>query len=259
MRGTPGSSIELTVKRQGVDEPLKIAMRREVIHIKVVRSRLIGRIGYIRLTSFDERADGELRQAYQQLKEQAGGSLDGIVLDLRNNPGGLLDQAVAVSNDFLNAARSSRPARRDPHDSQRYDAKPGDITNGLPMVVLINGGTASASEIVAGALQDHHRAVARRHSTSFGKGSVQTVIPLGGDRGALRLTTARYYTPSGRSHPGPGHRAGRRCPGKPRGGAAFRAGARGGPESRAPQRGRHAGAGGSAAAHRPAGLREEHQ
>jgi carboxyl-terminal processing protease len=198
MRGQPGSSIELTIKRQGDDKPLKVSMRREVIHIKVVRSRLIGHVGYIRVTSFDERTDSELRQAYQQLKQQAGGSLDGIVLDLRNNPGGLLDQAVAVSNDFLQRGEIVSTRARDPHDSQRWDAKPGDITNGLPLVVLINGGSASASEIVAGALQDHHRALLVG-TRSFGKGSVQTVIPLGHDQGALRLTTARYYTPSGRS------------------------------------------------------------
>ncbi|MBV9749820.1 MAG: peptidase S41, partial [Acetobacteraceae bacterium] len=137
-------------------------------------------------------------KAYQQLKQQAGGSLEGLVLDLRNNPGGLLDQAVAVSNDFLNRGEIVSTRARDPRDSQRWDAKPGDITNGLPLVVLINGGSASASEIVAGALQDHHRAVLVG-TRSFGKGSVQTVIPLGHDQGALRLTTARYYTPSGRS------------------------------------------------------------
>ena len=198
MRGSPGSSITLTIKREGVNAPIEIAMRREVIHIKVVRSRLLGRVGYLRITSFDEQTDSELRKAYQQLKQQAGGSLEGIVLDLRNNPGGLLEQAIAVSNDFLNRGEIVSTRARDPRDSQRWDAKPGDITNGLPIVVLINGGSASASEIVAGALQDHHRAVLVG-TRSFGKGSVQTVIPLGHDQGALRLTTARYYTPSGRS------------------------------------------------------------
>ena len=198
MRGPPGSSITLTIKRDGVDTPIEVAMHREVIHIKVVRSRLVGHVGYIRITSFDEQTDSELRKAYQQLKQQAGGSLEGLVLDLRNNPGGLLDQAVAVSNDFLNRGEIVSTRARDPRDSQRWDAKPGDITNGLPLVVLINGGAASASEIVAGALQDHHRAVLVG-TRSFGKGSVQTVIPLGHDQGALRLTTARYYTPSGRS------------------------------------------------------------
>ena len=198
MRGPPGSSITLTIKREGVETPIEVAMHREVIHIKVVRSRLIGHVGYIRITSFDEQTDSELRKAYQQLKQEAGGSLEGLVVDLRNNPGGLLDQAVSVSNDFLNRGEIVSTRARDPRDSQRWDAKPGDITNGLPLVVLINGGSASASEIVAGALQDHHRAVLVG-TRSFGKGSVQTVIPLGHDQGALRLTTARYYTPSGRS------------------------------------------------------------
>ena len=199
MRGPPGSGITLTVKREGVDTPVEVAMHREVIHIKVVRSRLIGHIGYIRVSSFDEQTDAELHKAFQQLKQEAGGSLDGLVLDLRNNPGGLLDQAVAVSNDFLSRGEIVSTRARDPRDSQRWDAKPGtDMTGSLPMVVLINGGSASASEIVAGALQDHHRAVLIG-SRSFGKGSVQTVIPLGHDQGALRLTTARYYTPSGRS------------------------------------------------------------
>ena len=199
MRGPPGSAITLTVKRQGVDKPLEVAMHREVIHIKVVRSRLIGHVAYIRLTSFDEQADPELRKALAKLKTEAKGDLQGIVLDLRNNPGGLLDQAVAVANDFIDRGEIVSTRARDPRDSQRWDAKPsGDISGGLPMVVLINGGSASASEIVAGALQDHHRAILVG-SRSFGKGSVQTVIPLGHDQGALRLTTARYYTPSGRS------------------------------------------------------------
>lgn len=199
MRGPPGSAITLTIKRQGVDKPIEVAMHREVIHIKVVRSRLIDHIAYIRLTSFDEQADPELRKALARLKTEAKGDLQGIVLDLRNNPGGLLDQAVAVANDFIDRGEIVSTRARDPRDSQRWDAKPsGDISGGLPMVVLINGGSASASEIVAGALQDHHRAILVG-SRSFGKGSVQTVIPLGHDQGALRLTTARYYTPSGRS------------------------------------------------------------
>jgi carboxyl-terminal processing protease len=198
MRGPPGSAITLTIKREGVATPIQVAMKREVIHIKVVRAKLIGHVAYLRVTSFDEQTDNELRKAFNQIKQEAGGTLDGVVLDLRNNPGGLLDQAVAVSNDFLQRGEIVSTRARDPRDSQRWDAKPGDITNGLPMVVLINGGAASASEIVAGALQDHHRAILVG-TRSFGKGSVQTVIPLGRDQGALRLTTARYYTPSGRS------------------------------------------------------------
>jgi carboxyl-terminal processing protease len=163
-----------------------------------VRSHLEGdRIGYIRITSFNEQTDVGLNNAMKSLKQQAGNKLAGIVLDLRNNPGGLLDQAVAVSDAFLEKGEivSTRGRRAD--DAQRYNAHAGDISGGLPMAVLINGGSASASEIVAGALQDHHRAILIG-TRSFGKGSVQTIIPLPG-HGAMRLTTARYYTPSGRS------------------------------------------------------------
>ena len=202
MRGPAGSAIRLTIKRQGVDAPLELSMNREVIRIQVVRSRLEGDIGYIRLTQFNEQTDPGLRRAFQQLKQQGGDNLRGIVLDLRNNPGGLLDQAVAVSDDFINQGEIVSTRSRHPEDSQRWNAKAGDITNGLPVVVLINGGSASASEIVAGALQDHRRAVLVG-TRSFGKGSVQTVIPLPGN-GAMRLTTARYYTPSGRSIQGLG-------------------------------------------------------
>ena len=204
MRGAPGSNIKLTIKREGVDTPINLAMQREVIHIQVVKSRLVdGDIAYIRLTQFTEQSDASLRRAFQQLRSQANGNLKGVVLDLRNNPGGLLDQAVQVSNDFLNQGQivSTRARRSD--ESQRWDAKAnGDITGGLPVVILTNNGSASASEIVAGALQDHRRAVVVG-TRSFGKGSVQTVIPLPGN-GAMRLTTARYYTPSGRSIQGLG-------------------------------------------------------
>jgi carboxyl-terminal processing protease len=203
MRGPPNSTIKLTLKRDGVDKPVELSMQREVIHIQVVRSRLEGDIGYVRLTQFNEQTDSGLRKAVQTLRQQSGDKLKGFVIDLRNNPGGLLDQAVAVSDDFLDQGEVVSTRARHPDDSQRWDAKSGgDITRGLPVVVLINGGSASASEIVAGALQDHHRAVLLG-TRSFGKGSVQTVIPLPGN-GAMRLTTARYYTPSGRSIQGLG-------------------------------------------------------
>jgi len=203
MRGPPGSSIRLTVKREGVTNPVEVSMTREVIHIQVVRSRLeAGDIGYIRLTAFNEQSDPNLRKAVSDLKQKAGGNLRGLVLDLRNNPGGLLDQAVAVADDFLDQGEIVSTRSRHPEESQRWNAKPGDVAAGLPVVVLINGGSASASEIVAGALQDHRRAVLLGTRT-FGKGSVQTVMPLQGN-GAMRLTTARYYTPSGRSIQGLG-------------------------------------------------------
>jgi carboxyl-terminal processing protease len=202
MRGPPASRITLSIKRDGVDKPLDLTMQREVIHIQVVKSRLEqGDIAYIRLTSFNEQTDSGLKHAYDQLKQQAGGKLRAVVLDLRNNPGGLLDQAVAVSDDFIGQGEIVSTRARHPEDSQRWNAKGDEITD-LPLVVMINGGSASASEIVAGALQDHHRAVLIG-TRSFGKGSVQTVIPLPGN-GAMRLTTARYYTPSGRSIQGLG-------------------------------------------------------
>jgi carboxyl-terminal processing protease len=159
-------------------------------------------IGYVRISSFSEQTDSGLLQAITQLRQQSGGKLKGLVLDLRNNPGGLLDQAVAVADDFISSGEIVSTRARHPEDSQRWDAKGTDLIRGLPMVVLINGGSASASEIVAGALQDHRRAVLLG-TRSFGKGSVQTVIPLP-DGGAMRLTTARYYTPSGRSIQGLG-------------------------------------------------------
>lgn len=197
MRGTPGSTIKLTIKREGINTPVELTMQREIIRIQVVKARLEGDIAYIRLTSFNEQTDPGLRKALTELKAKAGGNLKGLVLDLRNNPGGLLDQAVAVSDDFLNEGEIVSTRARHTEESQRWFAKHSDILNGLPIVVLINGGSASASEIVAGALQDHRRAVIVG-TRSFGKGSVQTVMPLPGN-GAMRLTTARYYTPSGRS------------------------------------------------------------
>ena len=202
MRGPPNSKITLQIKRQGVDQPIELSMMREVIKIQVVKDHLEGDVAYIRLSQFTEQSDGGLRKAYQQLKTQSGDHLHGVILDLRNDPGGLLDQAIAVCDDFIAHGEIVSTRARNPEDSQRWNAKDGDITDGLPMVVLTNEGSASASEIVAGALQDHHRAIILGTRT-FGKGSVQTVIPLP-PNGAIRLTTARYYTPSGRSIQGLG-------------------------------------------------------
>jgi carboxyl-terminal processing protease len=203
MRGPPNSEVTLTIKREGVDQPLEVSMRREVIHIQVVKQRMEpDNIGYVRLTEFTEQADAALKQAVQSLRQKAGGKLRALVLDLRNNPGGLLDQAVAVSGDFVAQGEIVATRARHAEDSEWLSAKGVDILDGAPLVVLINGGSASASEIVAGALQDRHRAVLVG-TRSFGKGSVQTVIPLP-DNGAIRLTTARYYTPSGRSIQGRG-------------------------------------------------------
>src|SRR5258707_8220065 len=157
-----------------------------------------GDIGYIRMPGFNEQTADGLEKAVRDLKKQIGPGIKGYVLDLRNNPGGLLDQAIQVSDDFLGSGEIVSTRGRHAEDTQRYDAKSGDITDGKPIVVLINGGTASASEIVSGALQDHKRATIIG-MTSFGKGSVQTILPMGEGRGALRLTTARYYTPSGHS------------------------------------------------------------
>jgi carboxyl-terminal processing protease len=198
MRGPVNSDIKLVIRR-GNAQPFPITLKRAVIKVQSVKSQLIGNdIGYIRISSFNEQADSGVQAAIKSLQTQAGGKLTGIVLDLRNNPGGLLDQAISVSNDFLDKGEIVSTRGRHPEDAQRYDAKAGgDLTKGLPMVLLINGGSASASEIVAGALQDHHRAVLLG-TRSFGKGSVQTIIQLPG-HGAMRLTTARYYTPSGRS------------------------------------------------------------
>src|SRR5919199_5012712 len=198
MRGERGTAIRITIRREGADRPIELSLTREVIRPQVVRFRLEGGdIGYIRLTSFNEQTDVGLRRAIQTLRQQAGGNLKGNLIDLRNNPGGLLDQAVQVSDDFIDQGEIVSTRARRPEDAQRWNAKSGDIAQGIPMVVLINGGSASASEIVAGALQDHRRAIVLG-TKSFGKGSVQTIIPLAG-HGAMRLTTARYYTPSGRS------------------------------------------------------------
>src|SRR5438552_15272643 len=197
MRGPVSSEIKLTIRREGRD-PFDVKLTRATIKIQSVRSHLEGdNIGYIRVTTFNEQTDTGLNNAMKNLKQQAGNKLSGVILDLRNNPGGLLDQAVAVSDAFLDKGEIVSTRGRRSEDAQRYNARQGDIAGGLPMVVLINGGSASASEIVAGALQDHHRAVLLG-TRSFGKGSVQTIIPLPG-HGAMRLTTARDYTHSGRS------------------------------------------------------------
>src|ERR671938_354508 len=197
MRGLVNTEIKLTIRREGKD-PFDVKLTRATIRIQSVRSHLEGdNIGYIRITTFNEQTDVGLNNAIKNLKQQAGNKLIGVVLDLRNDPGGLLDQAVAVADAFLDKGEIVSTRGRRSEDAQRYNARPGDIAAGLPVAVLINGGSASASEIVAGALQDHHRAVVIG-TKSFGKGSVQTIIPLAG-HGAMRLPTARYYTPSGHS------------------------------------------------------------
>jgi carboxyl-terminal processing protease len=198
MRGERGTAIRITIRREGAERPIELSITRDVIRPQVVRFRMEGGdIGYIRLSSFNEQTETALRRAMQQLRQQAGANLRGVVLDLRNNPGGLLDQAVQVSDDFLEQGEIVSTRARRQEDAQRWNARAGDIAQGLPIVVLINAGSASASEIVAGALQDHRRAIVMGVK-SFGKGSVQTVMPIPGN-GAMRLTTARYYTPSGRS------------------------------------------------------------
>jgi carboxyl-terminal processing protease len=203
MRGSPDSKVTLTIKREGVDKQIEISMRREIIHLQVVKERMESdNIGYVRLLEFSEEADAGLKQAVTSLRQQVGGKLKALVLDLRNNPGGLLDQAVAVSGDFVAQGEIVSTRARHAEDAEWLSAKGADLLGGAPLVVLINGGSASASEVVAGALQDHHRAVLVG-TRSFGKGSVQTVIPVSSD-GAIRLTTARYYTPSGRSIQGLG-------------------------------------------------------
>jgi len=196
MRGPVQSDIVLTIRREG-REPFDVTLTRDVVKIASSRSRTEGNVAYLRVTTFNEQTMSGLESEIAKRKEEIGDELAGFVLDLRNNPGGLLDQAIAVSDAFLDQGEIVSTRGRNPDDAQRYNARPGDLADGLPIVVLINGGSASASEIVAGALQDHHRAVIMG-TQSFGKGSVQTIIPLSGN-GAMRLTTARYYTPSGRS------------------------------------------------------------
>jgi len=198
MRGPINSPILLTVMRKGVEDPFEVKVVRDMIHINPVKYNAEGDdVGYVRLTTFNEQTTENMQKAIEDLKKQLGPNLKGYVLDLRNNPGGLLDQAISVSDAFLNQGAIVLTRGRNLEETQRSNARTGDITDGKKIVVLINGGSASASEIVAGALQDHHRATLVG-TRSFGKGSVQTIIPLGSN-GALRLTTARYYTPSGRS------------------------------------------------------------
>ncbi|AWN49751.1 peptidase S41 [Methylobacterium terrae] len=199
MRGPVNSPVKLKISRKEAKEPLEVTLNRDLIRIKPVRSRTEGGdIGYIRLTQFNEQTYDGLKAAIDKMStEMPGDKLKGFVIDLRNNPGGLLDQAVMVSDAFLDRGEIVSTRGRNPDETQRFSAKSGDLTKGKPIVVLVNGGSASASEIVAGALQDHKRATVIG-TRSFGKGSVQSIIPLGGN-GALRLTTARYYTPSGRS------------------------------------------------------------
>ncbi|MEX1148325.1 MAG: S41 family peptidase [Sphingomonadales bacterium] len=197
MRGPVDTTITLTIVREGAEAPIELELTRAVIKIQSVRHRTEGDVGYIRISSFNEQTETGVKDAIKALDEEIGDKLKGYVLDMRNNPGGLLDQAVAVSDAFLDQGEIVQTRGRDNRDIQRYNAGRGDLAKGKTIVVLINGGSASASEIVAGALQDHERALVIGTQT-FGKGSVQTIIPLGSD-GALRLTTARYYTPSGRS------------------------------------------------------------
>jgi len=201
MRGEPGAPITVTIAREGL-EPFDVGLVREVIELQAVRSRLEGdaeNVGYIRVTTFSERAADGVRRAIRELRNESDEPLAGYVLDLRNNPGGLLEQAINISDAFLDGGEVVSTRGRDPVDTQRYNARRGDISDEMPVIVLINGGSASASEIVAGAIQDHARGTVVG-TQSFGKGSVQTIIPLsGGIDGALRLTTSRYYTPSGRS------------------------------------------------------------
>jgi carboxyl-terminal processing protease len=196
MRGPANTEIKLTIRRAN-KEPFDLAVKRDVIRVESVRARAVEDLAYMRVTSFTEQTDQSLKKALDRLKGEMGSGMKGIILDLRNNPGGLLDQAIAISDAFLDKGEIVSTRGRHSEDVQRTNARPGDVAEGLPMVVLINGGSASASEIVAGALQDHRRAILLG-TRSFGKGSVQTIIPLPG-RGAMRLTTARYYTPSGRS------------------------------------------------------------
>ncbi|MFZ2102239.1 MAG: S41 family peptidase [Oricola sp.] len=204
MRGAVNTPIELTILREGADKPMKITVIRDIIKVQAVRFRAEGDVGYLRVIKFTEQTFDDLEQGITKLTEEIGkDKVKGFVLDLRLNPGGLLDQAINVSDAFLDKGLIVSTRGRDDRDSRRYSARPGDLTDGKPLIVLINGGSASASEIVAGALQDHRRATVVG-TQSFGKGSVQTIIPLGEDIGALRLTTALYYTPAGTSIQGKG-------------------------------------------------------
>ena len=201
MRGQKGTPIILTVLREGEDEPLEVKIVRDTIRIRAVRTRLEGpeeNIAYIRLTTFNAQTTKNLKKAFNELPAQIGkNKLAGFIIDLRNNPGGLLREAISVSDTMLDRGEIVSTRGRNEDDSSRFSARRGDMAKGLPIIIMINGGSASASEIVAGALQDHHRAIILG-TQSFGKGSVQSIMPLTND-GALRMTTARYFTPSGRS------------------------------------------------------------
>jgi len=199
MRGPVGSEILITVVREDIDEPFDVSIIRDTIKLTAVRTRTEGETVVLRITTFNDQTYPNLADGLAEQVEAAGGidNVNGFVVDLRNNPGGLLNQAISVSDAFLEEGEIVSTRGRDPADGDRYNAQPGDLAEGKPIVVLINGGSASASEIVAGALQDHRRAIVVG-TKSFGKGSVQTVMPLRGN-GAMRLTTSRYYTPSGRS------------------------------------------------------------
>ncbi len=196
MRGLVNTDLKVTIRREGVD-PFDLVITRDVIKVRSVRSRVEGDVGYVRVTSFNEQSTPGVENAIKDIKKELGESMVGLVLDLRNNPGGLLTEAISISDAFLEQGEIVSTRGRESEDTQRYNARSGDLVDGLPIVVLINGGSASASEIVAGALQDHRRAIILG-TKSFGKGSVQTIIPLAG-HGAMRLTTARYFTPSGGS------------------------------------------------------------
>jgi carboxyl-terminal processing protease len=200
MRGPVNTKIRLKIMRKGQDKPTEVTIVRDIIRVRSVRSRVEGdEIAYIRLTQFNEQTTEGLKKAIGDMTAQIGAEkLKGYVLDMRNNPGGLLDQAISVSDAFLEKGEIVSTRGRNAEETQRFNARAGDLTKGKPIIVLINGGSASASEIVAGALQDHKRATVIG-TRSFGKGSVQTIIPLGSGNGALRLTTARYYTPAGTS------------------------------------------------------------
>ena len=200
MRGPPNTKIKLRIVRQGQDNPIELTIVRQIVTVHSVRARLEGNdVAYIRISAFNEKTSDEIKKALNQLSTQTGiKSVKGYIIDLRNNPGGLLDQAIFVSDAFLETGEIVSTRGRKAEETQRFIARPGDLAKGKPIIVLINGGSASASEIVAGALQDHKRATIIG-TRSFGKGSVQTIIPLGPGNGALRLTTARYFTPSGRS------------------------------------------------------------
>ncbi len=200
MRGPVNTKIKLTIMRKGQDKPLELTLTRDVIRVRAVRSEVKGDdVGYIRMTQFNEQTTDGLKKAIVDINAKISkDKLKGYILDLRNNPGGLLDQAISVSDAFLQKGEIVSTRGRNAEETQRFNARAGDLTDGKPVIVLVNGGSASASEIVAGALQDHRRTTVIG-TRSFGKGSVQTIIPLGSGNGALRLTTARYYTPSGRS------------------------------------------------------------